>query len=66
MSLFQQPAAPLFVYFDVCAYAQVRHRNAQETLLVRVDVRSDVSGVLLVTLAPQPHAFSPYRCVCHF
>lgn len=40
---------------------QVRHRNAQETLLVRVDVCADLSGVLLVTFAPQAPTFSPYR-----
>ncbi len=40
---------------------QVRHRNLQETLLVRVDLRNDASGVLLVSMSHHPSAFSPYR-----
>jgi hypothetical protein len=46
------------------AIPQVRHPNTQETLLVRVDVRADSNGVLLISFSNQPAQFSPYRYEC--
>ncbi|GAX77877.1 hypothetical protein CEUSTIGMA_g5319.t1 [Chlamydomonas eustigma] len=40
---------------------KVRQRNQQETLLLRVDVHTSRSGLVLVKLSHQASAFSPFR-----
>lgn len=44
-----------------CYGVQVRHRDRQETLLVRADISTGANGVVVACLTHQDAGFAPYR-----